>query len=93
MSIVAIKRYTKVATLAALAKAEYERVLSTFANRWMEPDGDPTAVYIGCPHNTYDEILYWAQKIDAGLKAKKQEKIAIPVYMGCSRVVRNKLLD
>jgi hypothetical protein len=73
--------------------AEYARVLSTFANRWMEPDGDPTAVYIGCPHNTYDEILYWSQKIDKATKESGQEKTAIPVIMACSIVVRNRLLD
>jgi predicted aconitase len=73
--------------------AEYERVLSTFNNRWLDPDGDPTAVYIGCPHNTYDEILYWSQKIDKAIKASRQEKLAIPVIMACSILVRNRLLD
>ena len=73
--------------------AEMERVLSTFENRWQDPDGDPTAVYLGCPHNTYEEIHYWAQKIDTALKAKGQEKLAIPVVMACPVVVRNKLLD
>ena len=43
--------------------AELARVMDTFENRWKDPDGDPTAVYIGCPHNTYNEILYWAEKI------------------------------
>ena len=31
--------------------------------------------------------------IDKALKAKKQDKVAIPVIMACSIVVRNKLLD
>ena len=73
--------------------AELARVMDGFENRWEDPDGDPTAVYLGCPHNTYDEILYWAQRFDAELKARKQEKVAIPVYMTASVVVRNKLLD
>jgi len=34
--------------------AEYKRVRDTFQNLWLDPEGDPTAVYIGCPHNTYD---------------------------------------
>ena len=38
--------------------AEYARVLASFNNRWKDPDDDPTSVYIGCPHNTYDEILH-----------------------------------
>jgi predicted aconitase len=73
--------------------AEMARVLAGFKNRWKDPNGAPTAVYIGCPHNTYDEILYWAKKVDSALKAKGQKKVAIPVILACSLVVRNKLLD
>ncbi len=73
--------------------AEYARVLDSFENRWIDPDGDPTAIYIGCPHNTYDEIYYWTKKIDDALKAKGQEKVAVPVYMASSVVVRARLLD
>ena len=72
---------------------EYARVLGTFENRWKDPDGDPTAVYIGCPHNTYDEVLYWAKRLNSALRAKGQKKVAIPVIMACPIVVRNKLLD
>lgn len=73
--------------------AELARVMGTFDNRWKDPNGDPTAVYIGCPHNTYSELVYWAKKFDTALKANKQERVAIPVYLACSQVVRNKLLD
>ena len=73
--------------------AEYARVLSSFNNRWKEPDADPTSVYIGCPHNTYDEILYWSKKIDQAIKESGQEKVAIPVVMASAVVVRNRLLD
>jgi len=73
--------------------AEYKRVRDGFQNLWKDPKGVPTSIYIGCPHNTYDEILYWAKKIDSALKAKGQKKVAIPVVMACAIVVRNKLLD
>jgi predicted aconitase len=73
--------------------AELARVMGTFKNLWKDPDGDPTTVYIGCPHNTYDEILYWSKKIDKAIKESGQEKVAIPVVMACPIVVRNKLLD
>jgi hypothetical protein len=73
--------------------AEYARVLDTFKNRWKDPDGDPTAVYIGCPHNTYDEVLYWTKRLNSALRAKGQKKVAIPVVLACPIVVRNKLLD
>ncbi len=73
--------------------AEYARVISTFKNRWKEPDGDPTTVFIGCPHNTYEEILDWSQKIDKAIKASDQDQIKCPVVFACSIVVRNTLLD
>ncbi len=58
--------------------AELARVMGTFKNLWKDPDGDPTSVYIGCPHNTYDEILYWSKKFDKAIKESGQEKVAIP---------------
>ena len=38
-----------------------------------DPDGDPTTVYIGCPHNTYEEILYWSQRIDKAIKESPEQ--------------------
>jgi len=73
--------------------AELVRVMGTFKNLWKDPDGDPTAVYIGCPHNTYDEILYWAKRLNSALRAKGQKKLAIPVVMATPIVVRKRLLD
>jgi predicted aconitase len=73
--------------------AEYERVVSEFKNRWKDPDGDPTTVFIGCPHNTYEEILYWSQKIDKAIKASDQDQVKIPVVFACSPIVKMTLLD
>ena len=73
--------------------AEYKRVRDSFQNLWKDPQGDPTGVYIGCPHNTYKELVYWTHKLDKALKDKGQEKFAIPVVMAQPPVVRDKLLD
>jgi predicted aconitase len=73
--------------------AEYKRVRDTFGNRWKDPNGDPTAVYIGCPHNTYQEMVYWSEKLCKAVKDAGQEKFAIPVVMAQPPVVRDKLLD
>jgi len=73
--------------------AEYKRVRDTFQNRWLDPMGDPTAVYIGCPHNTYDEMVDWSTNFLDGLKDAGQEKFAIPVVMASAPVVKDKLLD
>jgi predicted aconitase len=73
--------------------AEYKRVRDTFENLWLDPKGDPTAVYIGCPHNTYDEMVDWSRNFLDGLKDAGQEKFAIPVVMAQAPVVKDKLLD
>jgi len=72
---------------------ELARVRDGFPNLWKDPDGDPTTVYIGCPHNTYGEMVYWTHKFHDALKEKGQEKLAIPVVMASSPVVKDKLLD
>ena len=73
--------------------AEYKRVRDSFENLWKDPNGDPTAVYIGCPHNTYEEVEYWSHKLTGALKAAGQDRFAIPVVMAQPVVVRDKLLD
>jgi predicted aconitase len=73
--------------------AEYKRVRESFQNLWLDPKGDPTTVYIGCPHNTYDEMVSWSKKFHHALKDAGQEKFAIPVVMAAAVVVRDKLLD
>lgn len=73
--------------------AEFARVRDSFTNRWKDPNGDPTAVYIGCPHNTYDEMVYWSEKFTKALKEAGQEKFAISVVMASAFVVKERLLD
>jgi predicted aconitase len=73
--------------------AELARVRDGFQNLWKDPKGDPTAVYIGCPHNTYDEVVYWCKKLKKALDERGQEKLAIPVVMAQSVVVKNRVLD
>ena len=72
--------------------AEEQRVIKTFDNLWPEKDGDPTAAFIGCPHNTYHELKKWGKLVTEGLDKAGKEKAAIPVYMFCADVVRNRLI-
>lgn len=72
--------------------AEQKKIVDTFENLWPEPDGDPTAAFIGCPHNTYQEVVTWGKNVTAALDKAGQEKTAIPVYMFMANVVRSRLL-
>jgi predicted aconitase len=72
--------------------AEQQKIIATFENLWPEKDGDPTAAFIGCPHNTYQEVIAWGKMILAALEKAGQEKTAIPVYFFMVNKVRDRLL-
>jgi hypothetical protein len=73
--------------------AEQQRVIDTFQNLWPEKDGDPTAVFIGCPHNTYHELVRWGRVVTEALDKAGKEEAAIPVYMFCANKVRQRLIE
>jgi predicted aconitase len=73
--------------------AEQKRIIDTFENLWPEKDGDPTAAFIGCPHNTYFELMRWGKMVTEALDKSGKEKTAIPVYMFCANKVRDRLIE
>ena len=72
--------------------AEQERIIKTFPNLWPEKDGDPTAAFIGCPHNSYFEIIKYGRLITEALDKAGKEKAAIPIYMFCVNKVRDRII-
>jgi predicted aconitase len=72
---------------------EQQRVIDTFPNLWPEKDGDPTAAFIGCPHNTYHEVLKWGRLVTEALDAAGKEEAAIPVYMFMPNTVRSRAIE
>jgi predicted aconitase len=72
---------------------EEQKTIASFENLWPEKDGDPTAAFIGCPHNTYHEVLKWGKLVTEALEKAGKEKAAIPAYMFCANVVRNRFLE
>ena len=69
--------------------AEIERVRGTYPDLWPEGVTKPNRAYIGCPHNTYHELVIWGTSILDGLKQKKLDKVALPTHLFCATVVRN----
>ncbi len=72
---------------------EQQAIIDTFENLWPEKDGDPTAAFIGCPHNTYFELMRWGKMVTEALDKSGKEKTAIPVYMFCANKVRDRLIE
>ncbi len=73
--------------------AEQKNVIGTFENLWPEKEGDPTAAFIGCPHNTYHEMVKWGRLVTEALDKAGKEEAAIPVYMFCPNKVRDRLVE
>ncbi len=73
--------------------AEEQKIIATFENMWPEKDKDPTAAFIGCPHNTYYELIKWGKLVTEALEKAGKEKAAIPVYMFCANVVRSHFIE
>jgi predicted aconitase len=73
--------------------AEEQKIIATFQNMWPEKDAGPTAAFIGCPHNTYREMVKWGKMVTEALEKAGKEEAAIPVYMFCANVVRNRLIE
>ena len=66
---------------------EIERIRSSFPNLWPEGLQKPTNANIGCPHNTFHEMVYWGKRITEELKTRGLKKLALPTQMFQSRVV------
>jgi len=73
--------------------AEHKRVRRTFENLWTKKDAAPTHCFIGCPHNTYQELLNWGTVFTEALEKRGQEQLAIPVFLFCANVVRDRLVE
>jgi len=71
---------------------EQARIIGTFENLWPEKDGDPTAAFIGCPHNSYHEVIKWGKLVTEALDKAGKKETAIPVYMFTPNVVRNRAI-
>jgi len=72
--------------------AEEQRIIGTFDNLWPDKDGEPTAAFIGCPHNTFHELKKWGELVTEALDKAGKEQTAIPVYMFCANVVRSRFI-
>jgi predicted aconitase len=72
--------------------AEIARVYKTYPNLWSKKDAKPTRCFIGCPHNTYHELLTWGSNVTEALKKRGQKKLVVPMQLFCATVVRDHLL-
>ena len=72
--------------------AEQARVRGNFPTEFDDRLSDPTIAIIGCPHNTYKEILDWGTNVTEALEKRGLKAPAIPTKLLCANVVRDRLV-
>jgi predicted aconitase len=72
---------------------EQAQIISTFENLWPDKNGDPTAAFIGCPHNSYHEVIKWGKLVTEALDKAGKTEAAMPVYMFMPNPVRNRAIE
>jgi hypothetical protein len=72
---------------------EQARIIGTFPNLWPKKDGNPTAAFIGCPHNTYHEVIKWGKLVTEALDKAGKTEAAIPVYLFTPNKVRDRAIE
>ena len=73
--------------------AEQKRVISTFPTEFKDRPMKPTYCFIGCPHNTYHEILTWGQSVTEAVEKRGLQTGAIPTVLFCPNPVRDRLVE
>lgn len=72
---------------------EQARIISQFQNLWPDKEADPTAAFIGCPHNSYHEVLKWGNDVMSALDKAGKTETAFPVYMFMPNKVRDRMIE
>ena len=72
---------------------EIDRVRGSYPNLWPKNVKKPNRAYIGCPHNTYHEMVKWSTMILDELKKRGLKKVAIPTHLFSRGSGSNHLLD
>jgi predicted aconitase len=73
--------------------AEQARVLASFPVESKDRPEKPTVCFIGCPHNTYLELVTWGKNVTEAVEKKGLKKAAITTLLFCSNVVRDHLVE
>ena len=71
--------------------AELERVQANYPIIWKDINAKPELCFVGCPHLTLQQMMDWADKIEAKLRANGLSKITVPTVFTASPAVIKEL--
>lgn len=68
--------------------AELERVKASYPCMWEDPEARPEICFIGCPHLTENQILDWADRIDAALRKHGRTAVNVnTIFLSSPKVI------
>ncbi|MEL4455757.1 aconitase X [Lutimonas vermicola] len=70
-----------------------EQVRKHYPNLWTQKDAKPTRAFVGCPHNSFHQLYDWGMKVTHELSNRGQERVAIPLHLLCSTLVKDHFMD
>ncbi len=70
--------------------AELERVYKSYPVIWKNKEAKPKLCFMGCPHMSLNQLIDWAQKIEAALKESGNTKVNIPTVFTAAPAVLKK---
>lgn len=71
--------------------AELQRVQDNYPVIWKDKNAKPELCFVGCPHLTLQQMIDWADKIEAKLTANGLSKVTVPTVFTASPAVIKEL--
>ena len=68
---------------------ELERVKSSYPLMWKNPENAPGLAFIGCPHNSYNQLSDWTMRLEAELTKQNKSKLAVATIFLAATPVLN----
>ena len=71
--------------------AELQRVQDNYPIIWKDKNAKPELCFVGCPHLTLQQMMNWADNIEAKLKENGLSKVTVPTVFTASPAVIKEL--
>ena len=61
--------------------AELEQVMRSYPVLWKRENARPYRCFIGCPHLTFQQVVWWAQQVSEALEKLNQERVKVDTIL------------
>jgi predicted aconitase len=77
--------------VAQITDNDLHKELASYPLQWSEPNLKPERCYIGCPHLSYSQLSWWAEKLVEALRDHNRERIAVSTVLFSAPQIIEKL--